>query len=76
MQHGYYYDQNRAYPAPGTAPRRPGRERRKLAWGIAALCCTLSVLLLAAVVLRWVNKTLDRSGEAGAAAAQQQHPSF
>ena len=62
--HGYYYDQNRVYPAEGPGPGRP-RSPKGPGRGIALLCCAVALLLLASVVLRWAGNLLGRQGEAG-----------
>ena len=56
--HGYYYDQNRVYPPEGQGRRRrPGR--RGPGKAVVIFCCTLALLLVAAVVLRWVGDSLS-----------------
>ena len=55
--HGYDYDQNRVYPPNDPGPRRRGPGRPGKA--VALFCCTLVLLLAAAVVLRWVGDTLS-----------------
>ena len=59
--HGYYYDQNRVYPAEGPGPGRP-RSPKGPGRGIALLCCAVALLLLASVVLRWAGNLLGRAG--------------
>ena len=56
--HGYYYDQNRVYPPEDQGRRRrPGR--RGPGKAVVLFCCTLALLLVAAVVLRWVGDSLS-----------------
>ena len=56
--HGYYYDQNRVYPPEDQdSRRRPGR--RGPGKAVVLFCCTLALLLVAAVVLRWVGDSLS-----------------
>ncbi|WP_302497080.1 S1C family serine protease [uncultured Flavonifractor sp.] len=56
--HGYYYDQNRVYPPEDQGRRRrPGR--RGPGKAVVLFCCALALLLVAAVVLRWVGDTLS-----------------
>ncbi|OUQ61261.1 trypsin [Flavonifractor sp. An112] len=56
--HGYYYDQNRVYPPEDQGRRRrPGR--RGPGKAVVLFCCALALLLVAAVVLRWVGDSLS-----------------
>ena len=56
--HGYYYDQNRVYPPEDQdCRRRPGR--RGPGKAVVLFCCALALLLVAAVVLRWVGDSLS-----------------
>ena len=71
--HGYYYDQNRAYPImPGRDGRGGGGRRGGGARPVVLLVCAILLLLTAALVLRWVDRTLwvgedpDRTGGYGA----------